>query len=268
MLKARILTALCLIPPVLLALFASQWLFTLVVFVIIMAAGWEYARLIQIPGFHWQGLFIGINAASFLFGLLFPVAVLWIGTLWWVVVAGMLVKFPFGQNYWLRWPVLRAVVGWLMLVPCGVGLTVLHHRPQGAWWVLLLLLMIWAADTGAYFAGKFYGKRLLAPLVSPKKTLEGVYGGLLLTILAVVIVGWIWRLPIFVEPLFMVSVLLVFALSVMGDLEESAIKRWMNVKDSGTLLPGHGGLLDRIDSLLAAAPVFALCIVLLGSSLH
>lgn len=265
MLKARILTALCLFPMVILSLFLPQWLFIVLVFGVIMLGAWEYSTLVAFPDTSWRISFLVIIGLGFIAGLFFPLSTTFFGLLWWGCAAILLIKFPLGQKQWLTSALLRGLIGVLLLVPCGAGLVLLHNRPQGSYWVLLLLLIVWAADIGAYFAGKHLGKQLLAPLVSPKKTLEGVCGGLMASIIVTIIVALCWQLPIFTTFLFMLTVVVVFIVSVMGDLTESAIKRWMNVKDSGTLLPGHGGFLDRIDSLTAAAPVFSLALALLLS---
>jgi phosphatidate cytidylyltransferase len=137
-------------------------------------------------------------------------------------------------------------------------------QPEGSWLILLLLLIVWAADTGAYFSGRAFGKRKLAPHISPGKTMAGLYGGLiaapLIALLAVKL------MPIeAIEPVRLVMLSLVTVLvSVGGDLMISLHKRTSGYKDSGNLLPGHGGILDRLDSLLAAAPFFALGLLFSG----
>jgi phosphatidate cytidylyltransferase len=139
-----------------------------------------------------------------------------------------------------------------------VAILALHQNgEEGPLLLLFLLVLIWVADSGAYFAGHRWGKRKLAPVISPGKSWEGVYGALVGASLCGAVLAWyqqdeagaLWLIP--------VSVVTV-AISVVGDLFESILKRRMDMKDSGNLLPGHGGMLDRIDSLTAAAPVFAL----------
>jgi phosphatidate cytidylyltransferase len=121
-------------------------------------------------------------------------------------------------------------------------------------WLIWVFMLAWGADIGAYFAGHAFGRRKLAPRVSPGKTWEGVIGGLALA-LAVCALGAFWLTPGWVG--WLPVIVLLVAVSVFGDLFESVLKRATGVKDSGTLLPGHGGVLDRIDSLLAVLPVFA-----------
>jgi CDP-diglyceride synthetase len=126
------------------------------------------------------------------------------------------------------------------------------------WWLMYLFLLVWGADSGAYFVGRKFGKRKLAPTVSPNKSVEGLYGGILTTIIVMLVVQYQYLNLTWVQQLLflILSLITVFG-SVLGDLFESMIKRRAGIKDSGRVLPGHGGVLDRIDSLLAAAPIFA-----------
>jgi phosphatidate cytidylyltransferase len=146
----------------------------------------------------------------------------------------------------------------LSLTFCWFALSWLHEQENGTFIVFLLLLIIWASDTGAYFAGKQFGRHKLAPVISPNKTWEGVYGGIALALLA----AWIWSGPLThmdFRPLALAVMTVATAMtSVGGDLFISLHKRAVKVDDAGSLFPGHGGVLDRYDSLLAGAPFFAL----------
>ncbi|NMA02782.1 MAG: phosphatidate cytidylyltransferase [Clostridia bacterium] len=148
-------------------------------------------------------------------------------------------------------------VGWTLN-----HLILLRNLDQGFWLVLFLFLIIWSSDTGAYFSGRFFGKNKLAPQVSPNKTIEGSIGGLFLS----VIIGIIYNyyLNLFSLPIVLFLALLLSVIGQMGDLIESALKRLVGVKDSGNLIPGHGGILDRFDSTITTAPVFFYLLILLS----
>jgi phosphatidate cytidylyltransferase len=156
-------------------------------------------------------------------------------------------------------------IGLLVLVPAWLALVVLQRQPGGAWWVLYVFSLVWVADTGAYFAGKQFGRTKLAPKVSPGKSVEGLVGGLLATLMLALGVATQTDMAgnVGVAVFVAVSMFTVLA-SVQGDLFESMIKRQRGIKDSSQILPGHGGLLDRIDSVTAAAPVFVACMFWLG----
>jgi phosphatidate cytidylyltransferase len=127
--------------------------------------------------------------------------------------------------------------------------------PQGEWLIFFLLLVTWASDTGAYYVGTVYGRHRLAPTISPKKTVEGLVGGLIGAIIVAYAVRW-WFLPELSGLDCLVLAMLLTITGLWGDLTESAMKRGVGIKDSGGILPGHGGMLDRLDSLLFAAPAF------------
>ncbi|MGH8377042.1 MAG: phosphatidate cytidylyltransferase, partial [Pseudomonas sp.] len=151
----------------------------------------------------------------------------------------------------------KLLIGFLILLPAWQGLVLLKQWQLGNWLIMAVMVLVWGADIGAYFSGKAFGKRKLAPQVSPGKSWEGLYGGLLLSLVitAVVAVHRDWSAANLLQGLFGAAV--VVLASVVGDLTESMFKRRSGIKDSSNLLPGHGGVLDRIDSLTAAIPVFA-----------
>ncbi|MDP3858127.1 MAG: phosphatidate cytidylyltransferase, partial [Stagnimonas sp.] len=179
---------------------------------------------------------------------------------WWLfafrLVRGFPASFPNGP-----WPVARMAPLGLLLIPATLlSLAALHGQEQGSWRLMYMLFIVFAADVGAYLVGRNYGKRKLAPAVSPGKSIEGAIGGLVLVALWSLAAGpyvFAFDSPVQLGLLVLVSVLTA-ALSIVGDLTESLFKRLRGLKDSGKLLPGHGGVLDRIDSILAAAPVFYL----------
>ncbi len=184
--------------------------------------------------------------------------------LWWIFISVVLKHFP-GKMLKLR-PKRRTklIVGWFVLVMACVYMTRLYF--YGTDTILFFLCLIWCADIAAYFAGKRWGKTKLSPEISPGKTVAGLYGALAVTILYAVVACQILGLGVQRTMDFILLSLLTVMFSVSGDLFESLVKRWRGVKDSGRILPGHGGVLDRIDSLIAAVPIFYLGLVLMSEN--
>ena len=176
----------------------------------------------------------------------------WVGVAWWLAALVVIVRFR-GSGRRPPRPAL-ALAGWLVLVPAGAALAEVHAGPDGRALAMTLLVVVWAADTGAWLTGRRFGRVRLAPYVSPGKTWEGVAGGVAAASAAGAAAAW----PL--GPAVLPAAVLAAAASVVGDLYESIAKRRAGVKDSGRLLPGHGGVLDRIDGLTAAAPVFAVVV--------
>lgn len=187
--------------------------------------------------------------------------VLGIAALWWCLAWLCIKTFPQSGTWWgSTWA--RLLMGWLALLPAWLACAYLRLQIHGEWKVMFLLTLVAAADIGAYFSGTQFGKHKLAPAVSPGKSWEGFFGGLIASVafaFAVWNLLWAQQLPLLI--LLIIAALTMVA-SVIGDLLESMIKRYRGVKDSGTILPGHGGVLDRFDSISAAAPVFALGLLL------
>ena len=264
MLRQRILTALAIIVPVfLLIVFAPTWLFGLFVLAVIGLGAWEWA---QLGGFRSSTACLGyVVSAMVLFGALLLVwltvgwsswhwAILVLAVLWWLFVFVGLAWYRQGLSARASGRLLLQVAGMLTLVPAGLALTWLHAIAPLL--VLYLVLLVGAADTGAYFAGRQFGRSKLAPEISPGKTREGLFGALFLVIPVGLLGAWLFGLVAMDALVFGLLSIVVALVSVAGDLQESVLKREAGAKDSGTLLPGHGGVLDRIDSLTAAAPVF------------
>ncbi|MDN6319836.1 MAG: phosphatidate cytidylyltransferase [Marinobacter sp.] len=272
MLKTRIITALILAPVAIGGIFfLPPTGFALFTAAIIALGAWEWANM---SGLEQQPGRIGYAAAVaiILYSLVdvSAVVVLWLALLWWIVCFLLVRSYPAGSERWGSVPV-RALMGLLVLVPAWVGLN--HLRAGGFQFgdtdsnllvILYVFCVVWVADIGAYFAGRAFGKAKLAPRVSPGKSWAGVWGGL-------VAVGvFALAASVFVSAsateavLLIVTSLVTGLVSVLGDLLESMLKRFRGIKDSSRLLPGHGGIMDRIDSLTAAAPVFALIITQLG----
>jgi len=189
-------------------------------------------------------------------------AALIIALMWWLVSAVMVFCYPKGQSFWQQSDFYKGLFGQFTLIPFWLGLNALRSYGYandpllGACLITAVFGIVWGADVGAYFVGRSIGKRKLMPNVSPGKTIEGMLGGV---VTALVVLFFAKSYFYNIEPgLLMLLGLFTALASVFGDLSESMFKRSSNIKDSGTLLPGHGGVLDRIDSLTAAIPLFAL----------
>ena len=183
--------------------------------------------------------------------------VLWAALAWWLTALVWILRYPMPIS-----PFAAGLAGIFVLVPAWISLlSILLVAGQGSALLLLALTIIWAADIGAYFAGHRWGRLKLAPHVSPGKTLEGVAGGLASAVVVAGLGGSLLGLPL---AAMLPLGLSMAALSIVGDLTESMFKRSVGIKDSGRLFPGHGGVLDRIDSITAAAPLFALALQWMG----
>lgn len=264
MLKLRILTAVVLLPLTILAIvYLPVAGFAGVAAILLALAAWEWASLVGLTCYVQKIIYV----LCFLLLLLIPALrtypLLIFALLGWLFVAIWISAYPLGRRIWQSNRILRLMVGLWLLIPCWTGLLLLRQQPGGMVLMLLLLALVWSADSGAYFVGRYCGKKPLARQVSPKKTQEGVYGGLLCALIITVGLGWFFLRAQVLLPLYAVLVLATAVLSILGDLFESMVKRMAEVKDSGSILPGHGGVLDRLDSLTAAAPVFSLGMELL-----
>lgn len=263
----RTLTALVLGPLVIAAvLLLPSPAFAGFVAIVIVGGAWEWAGLAGLPRTSARGAY-SVAIALFLLGLsAAPVArlvLVGLAAIWWVYRVFALAK---GRDRIdldsTPHPALLAI-GCLVLGAPWAALFELHrHGSQGPWLVLLLMLLIWAADIAAYFVGRRFGRVKLAPLVSPGKTREGAYGALASAAIGGVLLGWFLSSGLIGMLLCAAVCIVTVAFSVAGDLYESLLKRRRGLKDSGNLLPGHGGILDRIDSATAAAPVFFLGLAL------
>jgi phosphatidate cytidylyltransferase len=260
-LKQRVLTAVVLVvvllgvmlglPPV-----ATVWLIT----VLVLIGAWEWAAFIGNGSAGARAAFTSVVAAALILCLYFNAAtpqfvrvVMTAAMVWWIVAFLWVCLAPARVH-----PLSAGIAGLMALVPCWLALVYVTFMTGSTRWVLFTLALVWAADTGAFFAGRWLGRVPLAPRVSPKKTWEGVFGGVLTSAL----VAWLaarYLFEVAVWP-FVLTCIAVAALSIVGDLTESMLKRAVGLKDSGSVFPGHGGMLDRIDSVTAAAPalVFAL----------
>ncbi|MCO8041758.1 phosphatidate cytidylyltransferase [Acinetobacter bohemicus] len=264
----RIITALVLVAVVISCMFATKSHYPMFALMVVAAgvAGYEWFKLMPrksknvIKPVGWgYGLMTAALSALALY--YWDVALL----LWAASIMTWLLSI-----YWVKsYP---DYDGWYNVSLQGLGIILISAAvtaifsvwQNSPWWLMYLFLLVWGADSGAYFVGRKFGKKKLAPNVSPNKSVEGLYGGIVTSMLIVIAVASLYLEMTWAElSLFLIlSIVTVFS-SVLGDLFESMIKRRAGIKDSGRILPGHGGVLDRIDSLLAAAPIFATGIYIL-----
>ncbi len=263
MLKQRIITALVLVVIALGALFGANELgWQLAIIGLSMIAAWEWCQFARIEKWALKLSYVGLTVVVIGLAIYIDYAPL-IGYLALVqlivvVVAVSRYQLTAGQAV-LQNPVVNAFIGLVFILSFALAMIALREAPFSAWILLFSMLMIWVMDSGAYFAGRRFGQRKLALHVSPGKTWEGVVGGIVLALIVSAAVWWVWAAQLEQQPGLVVFVLfssLIAALSVYGDLFESLLKRQVGIKDSGKILPGHGGVLDRIDSLLLAMPLF------------
>jgi phosphatidate cytidylyltransferase len=263
MLRQRIVTAVVLGIVLLVVLLWLPPRIALIIFALTVLAGaWEWSAMARIASVATRVAYVcGIALAM---ALVWPFTMkdgylellLWITTAWWLVAFLWVTLAPASHSR-----VTVATSGLLVLVPAWVAIAHLFLQAvrgidvPGSQLVLFMLMLVWAADIGAYFAGRRFGRLKLAPRVSPAKTWEGVLGGVAAAAVVAAVGAWWFDLP---RVAFLSLCLAVALISIVGDLTESMFKRYAGMKDSGSLFPGHGGVLDRIDSVTAAAPVFLL----------
>ncbi|WP_373740635.1 phosphatidate cytidylyltransferase [Neisseria sp.] len=258
MLKQRIITALWLLPLMLGMLFyAPNWLWAAFSGLIAVVALWEYARMSGLDKMktnHYLAATLLFVITAYTGGWQLP------GWIWWLVSAFWFVLAPL----WLRkkwklnggWQAYAA--GWMLVVPFWFALVSLRTAPEQALPLLAVMGLVWVADIAAYFCGKAFGKNKLAPAISPGKSWEGAVGGAVCAAVYLLVVrqaGWLGFDAGFFGTVFISFVLT--AVSIGGDLLESWFKRSAGIKDSSSLLPGHGGVFDRVDSLIAVVSVYA-----------
>lgn len=276
MLKQRVVTALILILVigggiVLLPAAGVAVMFALLV----LLAAWEWSALSGLNSRGARSAFVALVAllmvlAGWYSSLFSPLVddlrvrdVVGLGCLWWSIALLWVKSYPASAVIWQA-PLVRVLIGLLTLVPAWLALVYLRWQEHGVAWIFVLIALVAAADIGAYFSGRAWGESKLAPAVSPGKSWAGFWGGLAASVGLATLLWWgfgrewlSWSTA--------ASVALITTLaSVLGDLLESMIKRHQGVKDSGSILPGHGGMMDRLDSMTAAAPVFALSLILVG----
>ena len=278
MTRTRVIAALILTPIAIAAilLLPTPWMLALAA-LLFLGGLWEWFRLADIEDTLARSILLVVNLALM-------VAIVWgsrtsqgfsyvllqlmtvIGVAWWLLALLWLRHFEFGANHAATHArVFKLAAGTLAIVPAWCALGFLHgSEADGHRWLFVALAIVWAADTGAYFAGRRFGKRKLSPRISPNKTVEGLVGGLVCGLVVALAFAPFAGARLGELPLVALAAFAAVLFSVVGDLFESLLKRHVGAKDSGALIPGHGGILDRIDGVVAALPVFTLAKAWLG----
>lgn len=267
MLKQRIITAAILLPIALIGFFLLEGVaFATFIGVVVTLGAWEWARLAGFAAQPARVAYAAAVAACLVWLYLTPALAAWLlaaAVAWWLFATFLVLGYPDSRRYWGGAPG-SLLLGLLVLLPAWQALVLLKQWPLGNWLIVAVMVLVWVADIGAYFSGRRFGKRKLAPAVSPGKSWEGLLGGLAASLAVTIVVGlqrgWGARELV----LAVLGAAVVVLISVIGDLTESMFKRNAGIKDSSQLLPGHGGVMDRIDSLTAAVPVFAVLLWLAG----
>ncbi len=283
MLKQRIITALILAP---LALFAILYLplfsFQVMTALVVGLGAWEWSSMSGMTRTLSKYAYaVLVVAICLILSIMLPTDLIWyqgqlnslytyilsVAAIWWVVSLAMIIAYPNYSSAWYTSKILRGIFGLLTLIPTWIAVVSLRTSLYevdpyyGASLIFYVLGIVWAADIGAFFVGVKFGKHKLRPEVSPGKTLEGLMGGVFASSAIIAFAALHYQ----VDPsriwLHIAVGAITVGVSALGDLNESMFKRCAGIKDSGKLLPGHGGVMDRIDSLTAAFPVFAFCYV-------
>ena len=268
MLKQRLITALILIPLVVWGIYSLPEDYLAAIFaVLVLLGGWEWSRLSEARSILVRVLYLILLAVLMLSlhaDISFYMVVMYVAAVWWLFATVWLFVPGFARNSSNKVIAFKLVAGVLILLPTWMAIVYIHSSEQfGPSWLLYMMALAWVADGGAYFAGRRWGQNKLAPAISPGKTREGVYGSLALILPYALLGGYLLDLQDTDLVVFVLLSIFLVLVSVLGDLFESLIKRHSGYKDSGVLLPGHGGVMDRIDSLTAVAPLFLIGIQVL-----
>lgn len=277
MTRTRLLAALVMAPLAIAAvlLLSTPWIAALSAAAFLIGL-WEWLRLAEIDDPIARGVLLVVN-------LLLMVALVWasrsttggslilfqimvmLGVIWWLLAAMWLRHYDFASDHDTHARVFKLAAATLSIIPAWCALALIHaSQPHGNRWLLVALMIVWAADSGAYFAGRRFGKTKLSPRISPNKTVEGLIGGVIAGMIVALAAAPFAGATVKQLPYIAIVAIWTILFSVVGDLYESLLKRHVGAKDSSHLIPGHGGVLDRVDSVLAALPVFALGKLLFG----
>lgn len=270
-LKQRIISAAVLIPLIVLSiLFLPNRFFSLLTAVFVGVAALEWSKIIAFRQKYQKYFYVFfaviILCVSYFYRERFATCIILAGTLWWICAMFMIVAY---QKESLSLPadkLFKSIIGILILVPAWMSLVILHANINGPNLVLYLFVLIWLADIAAFFIGQKFGKHRLASKTSPAKSWEGVFGAIAFTSVMSFFYVKIGEQQVAAAGLMLLGIITVI-FSIIGDLTESMFKRIAGVKNSGVIIPGHGGIFDRIDSLTAAAPIYVTGLWLLQGDL-
>lgn len=254
----RVMTAIILVPLVLYGIFyLSNEVFSIIIALIMLLGAWEWSAFFGWTTTTLRASFVAVVALSLCFIAQLSAYVVYIfAVVWWLMALFVIIGYPENRQHWNQKKSI-ACIGAVTLSVCWFAMVDLQSTEHGSRLVFFVMCVIWGADTGAYFAGKRWGRTKLAPAVSPGKSIAGLVGGVVTTILFTCLVLTALDLATIDKSYYLLLILITVLFSVVGDLFESMLKRNVSLKDSGQLLPGHGGVLDRIDSLTAAVPLFS-----------
>ncbi len=270
MLKQRIATAAILAVCVIAAVvYFPTVFFSLACAAVLGVAAWEWAICAGLNATLYKTLYVLTVMLAILACLNYRdapsiVLIIYLGLSWWGFAFLMVVRYQAGKAMQCSSTVLKALAGMIILLPAWLSVTLLHAQSKGVVLVLFLFVFVWLIDMAAFFSGRILGRRKLAGNVSPGKSWEGVGGAFVVSLLPSLALVLYLEMEFIGAVLFVMLMLVTVGFSVLGDLVESLFKRMAGLKDSGKILPGHGGILDRIDSLVAAAPVFFVGLGCLG----
>jgi phosphatidate cytidylyltransferase len=273
MLRQRIITGVVLaVSFVAITFYSSLQIYSLILALLLIMAAWEWSALAGLNGWPARVAYVVVSVSGYGAALLAAyqsdpggqrlllTTLLYLSALVWLQIFFWMLRYPRGESVWGS-SLIRVFLGPILLIPMFAGIFYLKSLSADGRWVLLVVMLIALADTGAYTAGKLFGKRKLAPQISPGKTIEGVAGGVFVNLLMACVLGAVSG----IGPGGVVILALTFSslslVSVMGDLWVSMLKRHSGLKDTGHLLPGHGGILDRIDGWTSTVPAFCLAYV-------
>ncbi|WP_395479631.1 phosphatidate cytidylyltransferase [Candidatus Curculioniphilus buchneri] len=285
MLKHRLITTFILVPIVISTLFMLPFItFALITLLVCILGVWEWGKLISLISIKqriWLTVFCGFLQAQIILVILDCHSIisiwqvrcaLWSAFFWWITATLLVCTYPHSAVLWNKSKLQQIAFCMLTIIPFFYGVLALRQHNYninyftGSWWLLYVMTLVWAVDSGAYFFGQLLGNHKMVPSLSPKKTWEGFIGGLVTS----AIIAWLFNkyAPLNISPVTLLTCSIVASLAaVLGDLTESMFKREVGIKNTSHLIPGHGGILDRIDSLTAAVPVFTFLILLIFNTI-